>query len=136
MANKIAVVDGANIAYIEQSHKGDPKVSSILAVRTALAKRGYEPIIIVDASLIYEIDDKPQLEALIQDQAVRQVPAGTDADYFVIETAEEYKAIIVSNDQYEPYLKQNPWIEKRRVPLMIIDGEVELYEPKLEENHE
>ena len=135
MAKKIAVVDGANIAYIEQSQQGDPKVSNILAVRAALEKRGYEPIIIVDASLIYEIDDKPQLEALIDDQAVHQVPAQTDADYFIIETAQEHKAIIVSNDQFEPYLKEYPWIEKQRVPLMIINGEVELYEPKLEENN-
>ncbi|HET9587471.1 MAG TPA: hypothetical protein VFO91_01670 [Anaerolineales bacterium] len=28
------------------------------------------------------------------------------------------------------------WIEKRRVPVMIINGEAELYEPKLEENRE
>jgi hypothetical protein len=136
MAKKMAVADGANIAYIERSRQGDPKVSNILAVRSALEKRGYEPIIIVDASLIYEIDDRAQLEALIDGQVVHQVPAQTDADYFIIEAAEEHKAIIVSNDQYEPYLKENPWIEKRRVPLMIINGEVELYEPKLEADHE
>lgn len=136
MAKKMAVVDGANIAYIEQSRQGDPKVSNILAVRAALEKRGYEPIIIVDASLIYEIDDQAQLEALIDDQVVRQVPAQTDADYFIIESAEEHKAIIVSNDQFEPYVKEHPWIKERRVPLMIINGEVELYEPDLKEDRE
>ena len=134
MPNRIAVVDGANIAYSERSQKGDPKVSNIVSVRAALQKKGYEPLIIVDASLVYEIDDRPQLEALINDQIVRQAPAETDADYFVIEIAEEHNALIVSNDQFEPYLQDHPWIEKRRVPVMIIHGEADLYEPKLEEN--
>ena len=132
MAKRIAVVDGANIAYSEQSQKGDPKVSNILAVRAALEKRGYDPLIIVDSSLVYEIDDRPQLEALIDDQIVRQAPAGTDADYFVIEMAKEHNALIVSNDRYESYRKDHSWIEDRRVPVMIIHGEAELYEPKLE----
>lgn len=136
MPKRIAVVDGANIAYSERSHEGDPKVSNILAVRAALEKRGYEPLVIVDASLVYEIDDRPQLESLIDNQVVRQVPSDTDADYFIIKTAEKYKAIIISNDQYESYREGHPWVEKRRVPVMIIRGNVELYEPGLEENHE
>ena len=136
MSKRIAVIDGANIAYSERSQKGDPKVANILAVRTVLEKEGYEPIVIVDASLVYEIDDRPQLEALINDRVVRQVPAETDADYFIIETAREHNALIISNDQYESYQKDNPWIDKRRVPVMIIRGNAELYEPKLEENRE
>lgn len=85
---------------------------------------------------MYEIDDKAQLESLIHDQVVRQVPAETDADYFIVEVAEEYNALIISNDQYEPYRKDYPWIDKRRVPLMIINGNAQLYEPKLAENRE
>ncbi|HEY3474540.1 MAG TPA: hypothetical protein VGK56_08005 [Anaerolineales bacterium] len=133
MSKRIAVVDGANVAYSEISQKGDPKVANILAVRTVLEKKGYEPIVITDASLVYEIDDRPQLEALIADQDVRQVPAETDADYFIIETAREHDALIISNDQYESYRKDNPWIDQRRVPVMILHGNAELYEPKLEE---
>ena len=45
---KMAVVDGANIAYIELSEKGEPKISNIIAVRLALKEKGYEPLIIVD----------------------------------------------------------------------------------------
>lgn len=133
MFKKVAVVDGANVAYIEKSQKGDPKVSNILAVQEVLEKKGFEPLIIVDASLVYEIDDKAQLESLIDNQIVRQVPAETDADYFIVEIAEEFNALIVSNDQYKAYQSEFSWIEKRRVPLMIINGNVELYEPKLEE---
>lgn len=136
MSKRIAVVDGANIAYIERSQKGDPKVANLLAVRTALEKKGYQPLILVDASLVYEIDDRPQLEALIDAQDIRQVPADTDADYFIIETAEEQDALLISNDQYEAYQKDHPWIEQRRVPVMIIHENAELYEPKLEQNRE
>ncbi len=136
MPKRIAVIDGANIAYAERSEKGDPKISNLLAVHAALEKKGYEPLTIVDASLVYEIDDRPQLEALIDNQTVRQAPAATDADYFVIQVAEEQNALIVSNDRYERYRTAHPWIEKRRVPVMIVQGEAELYEPKLEESRE
>ena len=136
MPNRIAVVDGANIAYSERSQKGDPKVSNIVSVRAALQKKGYEPLIIVDASLVYEIDDRPQLEALINDQIVRPAPASTDAYYFVISCADENTALINSNDQFARHPTDHPWIETRRVPVMLINGEAELYEPKLEENRE
>ena len=44
----VAVVDGANIAYIEESQEGKPKVSNLVAVRKALQEKGIEPIVIVD----------------------------------------------------------------------------------------
>jgi hypothetical protein len=62
----VIVVDGANVAYIELSAKGQPKVANLVAVRHVLEQKGYEPITFVDASLIYEIDDRPQLETLIK----------------------------------------------------------------------
>lgn len=133
---KTAVVDGANIAYIEKTHDGAPKMANIIAVRSVLEENGYEAIIIVDASLVYEIDDRPQLEALIQRQAIRQVPAETDADYFIIQIAEELEALLISNDQYKPYQKDHAWIDKRRVPVMIVHGIVQLYVPKLEKDME
>jgi hypothetical protein len=134
MAKKLAVIDGANIAYEEKSKDGAPKVSNILAVRTALEEKGYEPLVIVDASLIYKIDDPQQFEALIEDQAVRQVPAETDGDYFVIETTENGDAVIVSNDEYEPYQRDHRGLAERRVPVMIVNGKAELYEPRLEQS--
>lgn len=46
----------------------------------------------------------------------------------IVETTDREEARIVSNDRYEEYHHDFPWIPDRRVPLMIIDGEVELYE--------
>lgn len=124
----VAVVDGANVAFIERSQNGDPKVSNLIAVRKALQEKGFDPIIIVDAALVHKVDDPDQLEAMIDDQVVRQAPAGTDADFFVIKVAENEDGWIVSNDRYKDFLDDHPWINERRIPLMIVRGEVELYE--------
>lgn len=118
------VVDGSNVAYLETTKEGKPRVSNLRAVRDRLLERGYDPVVIVDASLRHEIDDPDQLEALLDDQRIRQAPSGTDADYFVVETAERESARIVSNDEFEEYRDEHPWIEERRVPLMIVNGEV------------
>lgn len=128
MSESTIVVDGANIAYIEPSAAGEPKVSNIVAVVQALRDRGLDPLVIVDASLRHEVDDPEQLEALIDDHTIRQAPADTDADYFVLEIAEEKNASVVSNDRYEPYQDEYSWIEERRVPLMIVKGQVHLYD--------
>jgi hypothetical protein len=125
------VVDGSNIAYIERSSNGDPKIGNIVAVRKALMSKGYDPIIVVDADLRHEIDDPRQLESLLDRQEIRQAPAETDADYFVLELAKRYNSQVVSNALFERYKNHYSWIEDRRVPLMIVEGEVEFYGPKL-----
>ncbi len=127
-AKNVIVVDGANVAYVETSEEGQPQVSNLMAVHRTLEQKGYTPLIIVDASLRHSIDDPERLEQLIDEQVVRQAPAGTDADYFILETADRQDAHIVSNDDFEQYQDQYPWLEHRRVPLMIINGHVELYQ--------
>ena len=127
-AKEVVVIDGANVAYEERSAGGKPKLSNLLRVRGELEERGLEAVIIVDASLKYDIDDQSQLETLIQSQQVRQVPAGTDADYFIIQFAHELDALIVTNDRYRDYAEQYPWVSERRLPYMIVKGEVVLYE--------
>lgn len=125
---KVAVIDGANIAHEEVSNGGQPKIANLQAVRLRLREAGYDPLIIVDASLRHAIDDPDQLEALIDSKVVHQAPAGTEADYFVVETAERTGGVIVSNDRFDEYQDEHPWIRDRRIPLMIIRGEVHLYE--------
>lgn len=130
MSRPIVVVDGANAAYAEKTDDGKPKVSNLVALYGKLWEEGYEPIIIVDASLVYEVDDRKQMEGLLDKQKLRQAPAETDADYFVLVTARDNDAQIVSNDQYEDYQKKFD-IERRRVPFMILNGDVELYWPEV-----
>jgi hypothetical protein len=130
---KKAVVDGANVAFEERSEDDEPRVSNIVAVCKALEARGFEPVVVIDASLHHMVDDPQQLEGLLDRQDMRQAPSGTDADYFVLEIADDTGAIVISNDGFSDYRDEFPWIEERRVPLMIVDGEVQLYEPKLRE---
>ena len=127
---RMVVIDGANVAYEERSAGGKPKFSNLLKVRRELEEKGFEPVILVDASLKYDIDDQEQLENLIRSQQVRQVPAGTDADYFIIQFAQELDALIVTNDRYKDYAQQYPWVNDRRLPYMIVKGEVVLYDEK------
>jgi hypothetical protein len=130
MSRKRIVVDGANVAYAEKTDEGKPKVSNLAKIHDRLHEEGYDPVIIVDASLVYEVDDRQQMEGLLDKQKLRQAPAETDADYFVLRTAQDHGAQIVTNDQYEGYQDEFD-VEERRVPFMIVDGEVELYWPKL-----
>jgi hypothetical protein len=128
---KPIIVDGSNVAYEGVPKGSKPELSNILAVRKALEKRGYDPVIIVDAALHHTVDQPGQIEHLIGKDAILQAPAGTDADYFILETADRMHAQVVSNDEYRPYRDRFPWVNKRRVPFMIIDGQVELYQPDL-----
>ena len=97
-------------------------------MRQALEKEGYDPIIIIDASLRHDIDDPGQLETLIDNQHIRQSPAGAEADYFVLQTAEQQNANVVSNDTFEKYRDDHDWVWERRMPFMIVEGQVQLYE--------
>lgn len=127
-SKKIAVVDGANVAY--EATGGMPQLSQLVEMRQTLVEQGFDPVVIVDASLHHEIDDPDQLEGLLDQGSVLQAPAGATADYFVLEVAAELGAIVVSNDQFEQYRSDYPWIEERRVPYMIVRGQVHLYRPE------
>ena len=129
---RFIVVDGANVAFESMTSGGKPKLGNILAVCAALVERGYEPVVIVDAALRHKIDDPEQLEALIEKKRILQAPAGTDADFFVLETAKQQECCVVSNDTFKDHLSSFPWIRERRVPVMFAAGDVQLYVENLE----
>lgn len=124
--SRTAIIDGSNIACLERSQAENPKLSNILAVRKSPMERGWEPTVIVDASLRYEIDDRQQLDNLLDDQVIRQAPAGTDADYFIIELAERQDGLILSNDEFDHFQDEHPSVRFRRIPVMIVEGQVVL----------
>lgn len=126
---RIAVVDGANVAY-EAASPGPPRVSTIVAMRTTLIEQGFDPIVIIDASLRHEIDDPEQLEALLDERKLLQAPADTTADYFVLKVAEEHDAVVVSNDRFEELRTEYPWLRDRRMPFMVVRGEIHLHRPE------
>lgn len=120
--SNVVLVDGSNVAH---STEGDQaQLSNILAVRDKLTEEGLEPVIVVDAALRHQIDNPQKYEQLVDEGVVRQAPAGTDADYFILSFARELDARIVSNDRFRDRLKQFPDVQDRLIRYMIVDHEV------------
>jgi Zc3h12a-like Ribonuclease NYN domain len=120
--SNIVLVDGSNVAHSTEGER--PQLANIVAVRQKLAEEGREPIVVVDASLRHQIDDRAGYEQLVDEGIVRQAPAGTDADYFLLSFARELDARIVSNDRFRDRMKQFPESIDRLVRYMILEKEV------------
>ncbi len=120
----VVLVDGSNVAHATE---GDaPRLSNLIAVRDKLREEGLDPIIVVDAALRHQIDDPGAYEQLVERGEVRQAPAGTDADYFILSFARELNASIVSNDLFRDRAKQFPEARDRVIRFMIVNDEVVL----------
>jgi len=120
--SNIVLVDGSNVAH---STEGEcPQLANIMAVRQKLTGEGREPIVVGDAALRHQIDDRAGYERLVEEGVVRQAPAGTDADYFLLSFARELGARIVSNDRFRDRVKQFPDSVDRIVRYMIVENEV------------
>ncbi|MBA3891513.1 MAG: hypothetical protein H0X64_13380 [Gemmatimonadaceae bacterium] len=122
--SNVVLVDGSNVAH---SSEGDAaRLANIIAVRDKLIEEGLDPIIVVDAALRHQIDDERGYERLVEGGTIRQAPAGTDADYFLLEFAEEFDASIVSNDRFRDRIEQYPELRNRLVKYMVVGEEVVL----------
>lgn len=122
--SNVVLVDGSNVAH---STEGDEaQVGNLLAIRDKLLEEGLEPIIVADAALRHQIDDPQRYEQLVEQGQVRQAPAGTDADYFILSFARELNASIVSNDRFRDRIKEFPEARDRVIRYMIVQDEVVL----------
>lgn len=117
----IAIVDGSNVAHStgDQAH-----LKNILLVCSRLESEGYEPIVVVDAALRHQIDDRPVYEQMVEAGKLRQAPAGTDADYFILAFARELDGSVVSNDRFRDREKAFPEARERVIRYMIVGNEV------------
>jgi hypothetical protein len=118
------LVDGSNVAHSSEGEH--PELANIVAVCDKLREEGYEPVVVVDAALRHQIDDRVGYERLVEDGTIRQAPAGTDADYFILSFARELDASIVSNDRFRDRQKVFPEAAKRLIRYMVVKGEVVL----------
>jgi hypothetical protein len=71
------LVDASNVAHATEG--GEARLQNIKLVQDKLREEGFEPLIVADAALRHQIDDKSEYERLIDDGKVHQAPAGTDA---------------------------------------------------------
>ncbi len=120
--SRVVLVDGSNVAFSSEGEKA--RLQNILCVRDRLVAEGFEPIVVVDAALRHKIDDPGGYERLVDEGIIKQAPAGTDADYFILSFAEELDASVVSNDRFKDRIKQYPALRKRLIKYMIVQGEV------------
>ena len=123
-ASNVVLVDGSNVAHSTEGERA--QVSNIVAIRDKLRAEGLEPIIVADAALRHQIDDANRYEQLIDAGEIRQAPAGTDADYFILSFARELNASIVSNDRFRDRIKEFPEVRDRVIRYMIVQDEVVL----------
>ena len=123
-APSLVLVDGSNVAHSSEGEQGH--LSNILLVCDKLREEGYEPLVLVDAALRHQIDNRAEYERMVDAGTIRQAPAGTDADYFILSFARELDASIVSNDRFRDRQKVFPEAAKRLIRYMVVKGEVVL----------
>src|SRR3954463_9007980 len=113
MKRKHVVVDGSNIAT---EGRAAPKLAQLDdAVRALLAEYGYENVtVVVDATFGHRIDAKERNayeEAVINGELVTP-PAGAigRGDAFVLQIADRANADVFSNDSFQEFHGQYPWL--------------------------
>ena len=120
----LVLVDGSNVARSSEGDHG--QLANIRLVCDKLREEGYEPLVLVDAALRHQIDERAEYERMVDAGTIRQAPAGTDADYFILSFARELDASIVSNDRFRDRQKAFPDAANRLIRYMVVKGEVVL----------
>lgn len=124
------ILDGSNVALEARNFKDGGCLKQIELVKEKLAKTdGAAITILVDANLRHHIDRKDDLEVMIKDRRVLQAPAQTDADEFILQTAEAFRSlgeevVIITNDRYLEYLKKYKprfdWVRNASKQFMFV----------------
>lgn len=122
MTERVAIIDGSNVAHSTEGESA--RLENISLVMAKLREEGYSPIVVADAALRHQIDDGAGYEQLVEEGVIRQAPAGTDADYFILSFARELDANVVSNDRFKDRIKAFPEARERVIRFMIVNQEV------------
>jgi len=120
--SRTVIVDGSNVAHSSEGEKA--QLSNIRVIMGKLRDEGYLPVVVADAALRHQIDDEAGFEQMVEAGEIRQAPAGTDADYFILAFARELDATVVSNDRFKDRVQAFPDVRERVIRYMIINGEV------------
>ena len=118
------IVDASNVAH--STEKPSARLANVKLVRDRLTEDGLTPILVADAALRHQIDDAGGYEELVKAGEIKQAPAGTDADYFILSFARELDAAVLSNDRFKDRIASFPEVKDRIIRYMIVAGEVVL----------
>jgi hypothetical protein len=119
---RISIVDGSNVAHSTEG--AAPRLANIAIMRDKLIEKGFQPVLVVDAALRHQIDDRAGYEKMVDAGEVKQAPAGTDADYFILSFARELGARVVSNDRFRDRMHEFKDLNRRLIRYMIVADEV------------
>lgn len=122
-ASRRVIIDASNVAHAGEQ---GARLATLLAVRDHVREAGYDPIIVADAALRHQIDERAEYERMVDAGEVQQAPAGTDADFFILSFARELNAAVVSNDQFRDGGRLAEEARRRRIRFMVVAGEVVL----------
>lgn len=116
------LVDGSNVMHWQDNA---PSLHPVREVVEKLTGLGYVPGIVFDANAGWKLQGRylhdGELARLlgVEDRQVLVVPKGTQADPYLLETAREFEAKIVTNDRYRDWAEQYPDVLK---PGFLIKG--------------
>jgi hypothetical protein len=121
-AKKWILIDGSNVMHWEDN---TPRIEPVRRVVTALKARGLDPGVVFDANVGWKLfgrylgeGELGTLLNLPQDQ-ILVVPKGSPADPWLLTTARDYGAKIVTNDLFRDWAKTHPEVA---TPGFLIHG--------------
>lgn len=127
---KLYLIDGTNVIHWDSFHNGCT-LKNLLIITEYFEHCGMEYQVYFDASTPHRLRKTSAQEAARYDKLLkqhshrfRQVPAGTQADAFLLALADHNPdAVILSNDLYRDYQDRYPWLktEKRVFSGMKLD---------------
>jgi hypothetical protein len=105
------LIDGSNVMHWQDN---TPRLEPLLQVVQELSALGLKPGVVFDANAGYHLAGRylgerelGRMLALPQQQ-ILVVPKGTQADAYLLETARDLKAKIVTNDRYRDWVEGYP----------------------------
>ncbi|MBL9053706.1 MAG: hypothetical protein JNN02_08245 [Tabrizicola sp.] len=118
------LIDGSNVIHWQDN---TPQLAPLLQVVNTLSRQGLKPGVVFDANIGYKLSgafmgerDLSRMLSLPSDQ-ILVVPKGTQADPFLLETARDLNARIVTNDRYRDWVERYPDVVR---PERLIRGEM------------
>ena len=122
------IVDCANVAWNEPSLKKYANLKNLFLTIDSLRSKGFTDITcIADASLRYQVQNLKDFDQADKDRVFKVLPAKVSADLFILRVSQETNALILSNDLFKEFRDDFTWIDDRRVPFSIIDGQFFLH---------
>ena len=118
------IIDAADVAHCQKEEGSKAKLKHITLAVKALEEGNHDFLIIADASLRHNIDDKETFVKLVNDGIIDEVPVGTIADHYILDLAYEEDAKVLSNDKFRDFMSEFPDINSIRIPFSIQDNEL------------